>query len=304
MRKNLHIIIAALVFSVLLWGSISLSNDYYATVNIPLKLVNFSEGYTSGTRIPENILVKLKGQGWKLLSINLGSEPEYKVSVSPDSGKQFVNLYNYLVDNQWLSSDIEIIDLKPDTLSFVVEKIITKKIKIEPNLDLTFKPGYGLASKVKFSPDSVTVYGPVSKLRSLSFIKIQEIKLESLDEKIEEILPLEEIRGVSYADKNVRLSLDIQKIVDKEFVELNVEVIDVPRDRKVLLLPNKVAVGIRGGIDIIGKLKNEDFEASVHYRDVVLDSIGSVSPFILLPKNSKLLYVKPDRLRYVIKKFN
>lgn len=304
MRKNLHIIIAAFVFSVLLWGSISLSNDYYATVNIPLKLVNFPEGYTSATKISESISVKLKGQGWKLLSVNLGSEPEYNVSVGPDSGRQFVNLYNYLVDNQWLSSDIEIIDLKPDTLSFIVEKVITKRMKIEPDLDLTFKPGYGLASKVKILPDSVTVYGPVSKLKGLSIIKIQELKLEFIDEKKEEIQSLKEIRGLSYADKNVRVSLDVQKIVDKELVDLNVEVLDVPRDRKVVLLPNKVTVGIRGGIDILGRLNHEDFEASVNYRDVVLDSIGSVKPFIHMHENSTLLYVKPDRLRYVIKKFN
>ncbi|MBZ0199786.1 MAG: hypothetical protein K8H86_07960, partial [Ignavibacteriaceae bacterium] len=114
MRKNLHIILAAFTFSILLWGSISLSNDYYATIDLPVKLVNFPVGYTSGTKIPHDISVKLKGEGWKLASVNLGSKPEYNVSVKPDSGKQTVNLYNYLVENQWLSSDIEVINITPD----------------------------------------------------------------------------------------------------------------------------------------------------------------------------------------------
>ena len=55
MKKNLHIIIIAFLFSVILWVSISLSNDYYATFEIPLKLVNFPSGFATGTPLPEKV---------------------------------------------------------------------------------------------------------------------------------------------------------------------------------------------------------------------------------------------------------
>ncbi len=304
MRKNLHIILASFIFSILLWGSISLSNDYYATVSIPVKLVNFPVGYTSGSKIPRDISVKLKGEGWKLVSVNLGAKPEYNVSVKPDSGKQMVNLYNYLVENQWLSSDIEVIDISPDTLSFVVEKVISKKVKIVPNLDLSFKIGYGNATEAKIFPDSTMVFGPATKIKELKEIKTEKIKFTSLDEKKDISVSLMPATGISYADNNIQVHLNVQKIVEKDFSDLLVEVFDVPRDRNVVLLPNKVTVGIRGGIDILGRLDKEKLEAYLNYRDVVLDTLGSVKPIIKQPVNTTLLYVKPERLRYVIKKFN
>ena len=121
MKKNLHIIILSVIFSAILWISISLSNDYYATVNVPLKLINFPTGYSTASSLPEDISVKLKGKGWKLLGVNLSAKSDYTISVE-DSGRINVNLYNFLGENQWLSSDIEVIDITPDTLSFVVEK--------------------------------------------------------------------------------------------------------------------------------------------------------------------------------------
>ncbi len=136
MKKNLHIIIISIIFSIILWVSISLSNDYYATFKIPLKLVNFPEGYTIGSKIPDDISVKLKGEGWKLAALKLGRETDYVVATGKETGKRFINLYNYLVDNQWLSSDIEVIDISPDTLSYEVEKIASTRAEMVPNLKL------------------------------------------------------------------------------------------------------------------------------------------------------------------------
>ncbi len=136
------------IFSIILWGSVSLSNDYYATIDVPLKLVNFPKGYTSSTKLPEDISVRVKGKGWKLIALNLGTESDYNISAKKEAGKQTVFLSNYLVDNQWLSSGLEVINIFPDTLSFLVEKVISKKVKIIPDLNMKFKSGYGLATKV------------------------------------------------------------------------------------------------------------------------------------------------------------
>ena len=122
MKKNLHIIVISVIFSIILWVSISLSNDYYATFQIPIKLVDFPNGFATGTPLPEDISVKLKGKGWKLITAELGSESDYIIPVGKKVGKRTINLYNYLVENQWLSSDVEVINILPDTLSFFVEK--------------------------------------------------------------------------------------------------------------------------------------------------------------------------------------
>ena len=303
MNKKIYIFIASVIFAIILWGSISLSDPYYTNIEVKLTLSNFPDGYTTGSSLPEKINLRVRGQGWRLVSINVGPETEFRVSVGGDSGQHHISLYNYLESNRWLLSDVDIINLFPDSLNFFVEKIITKKLPVVSGLDLEFKPGYGLASEIILKPDSVIVKGPLSYLRSKNEIKTSTIPLGILDSRTSTEVNLHKITGFEYSASLVDVVLDVQRIVDKQFENISVDVIDIPTGREVVLLPNKVNINIRGGIEILGKLVPEQFHAYVEYQTLVQDTIGSVVPEIMLPKNVTLQYSKPDRLRYVIRSF-
>ena len=303
MKKKAPMIIVAIVFSIILWGTISLSEDYYSNIEIPLRLTDFPDGYTIASEIPEMMTIKLKGSGWKLFSLNVGQDVSYNVSVNDDSGLINLTLLEYLTDNRWVISELEVIDIIPSSLSISVERIIEKKVPIVSNLNLDFKAGYGLATNIELNPDSVLVSGPVSVIKNLPALRTKELLLSSLDKKVAEQIGFIELPGTNYGTDFVTVTIDIQRIVDKQFDDINVDVLDVPRNRDVVLLPNKVSIGVRGGIDILGKLNRDQFEAFVFYRQVVLDTLGNVIPQVRLPKNTNLLYLKPERLRYIIKKF-
>lgn len=303
MRKKVNIFVAAVLFSFVLWGSISLSDYYYANINVKLSFINFPNGYTTGSALPENISIRVKGQGWKLVSLNVSPDADFKVSARNDSGRQSVNLYNNLEYNRYLTSELEIIDIIPDTINFFVEKIISKKVQVVPELDLDFKPGYGLATESKYSPDSVLVYGPKSFIRNLTQVKTETISFKGLDSKVKTIAALPRKNGVTYNNSVINVSLDVQRIVDKQFYDIDIEVVDVPIGKNVLLLPNKIECSVRGGIEVLGKLDKGQFRAYVYYHDVLADTLGSVLPNIDLPLNTNLQFIKPERLRYVIKSF-
>jgi hypothetical protein len=302
-KKKIPIIVVAIIFSIILWGSISLSEDYYSNIEIPLKLIDFPNDYTLSSEVPERMTIKVKGAGWKLFSLNVGQDVSYNVSVNRDSGYINVNLLDYLTDNRWVISELEVIDINPNSISFSVERRIEKKIPIVANLNLDFKAGYGLATDITLNPDSVLVNGPVSVINSLTELQTEEIVLSSLDKVTVENFGFIDLPGTIYGTDFVTVTFDIQRIVDKQFDDINVDVLDVPPDRDVVLLPNKVSFGVRGGIDILGKLDKDQFEAFVFYRHVVLDTLGNVTPQVRIPENTNLLYLKPQRLRYVIKKF-
>ncbi len=304
MRKNIHIIVISLFFSFLLWGSISLSKDYYITIDIPVKVINFPQGYSSGTKLPNKISAKIRGKGWKLVAVNLGTDSEYIISAGNDTGKKYINLYNSISENQWLASDIEVLDLTPDTLSLFIEKVREKKIKVEPDFKLGFKPGYGLATSIKVYPDSANVIGPASYLEKLNSVPTERVELSELDVRSTELAKLKDLPGMTYNVNSVTVYLDVQKIVDKNFDNLPVSVLDIPGDREVVLLPNRISVGVRGGINILGKLNEDQFKAFVYYRDVVLDTLGNVIPHVGIPENTSLIYTNPEKLRYIIKKYN
>jgi hypothetical protein len=302
-KNKIPLLIISIAFSVIIWGTISLSEEYYANVNVPLRVVDFPNGFSIGSKIPENITIKLRGIGWKLFAVNIGKDVTYNISVSGDSGFVQIKLMDHLTDNRWMLSELDIIDIVPNSLSFSIERRIKKKLPIVADLNLEFKAGYGLAKQVVLEPDSVVIDGPQSVVNSLTEIKTKEIKLSSLDKLIIKNISFIYLPGTSYGTKFVSVNLDVQRIVDKQFDDINVEVLDVPPDRDVILLPNKISCNVRGGIEILGKLEKNQFRVFVFYRDVVLDTLGNVIPHIELPVNTTLKYIKPERLRYIIKKF-
>lgn len=291
------------MFSAILWISITLSEEFYSTINLPLRVIDAPSGYTVSTDLPGNISVKIKGIGWRLAGISLGSESYFNVSAKNDSGVVLSNLYANTINNTWLSSDLSVIEISPDTVSFVIEKTIVKKLPVIPDLNIDFKTGFGLSAQLTVTPDSVNVSGPKSLINSLKGLKTQSVKLSQLDSQTRVKASFENsklVTDVPFAE----IFLDVQRIVDKTVDNIRVEVIDVPADRDVVLIPNSVSCLVKGGINILGRLTENDFKAYVHYRDVLLDSLGTVQPIIEFPENIEIVTQRPDRLRYIIKKFD
>ena len=303
MNKKINIIIVSLIFSTILWISISLSNEYYTSMNVNLKVIDLPYGYTTASKLPTNIVIKLKGKGWKLAAESLGAESDFFISAKYDSGKINLNLYNSLSENRWLANDIEVININPDTLSFRVEKIASKKLKILPKVNLSFKQGYGLAEPVFIYPESTIVYGPWSVIGNLTSIPVEYVSYIKSDAKIQEKLSLAPMQGIAYENNSAILFLNIQKIINMDFNDLPIKIYDIPSDRDIVILPNKISVGVKGGIEFLGKITPDQFKVSVNYRNIVSDTLGSVIPDVQIPPNLSLLYVKPERLRYIIKKY-
>lgn len=303
MKKKIPVIIISVIFSIIVWGTISLSGDYYSNVVVPLKIVDMPDGYTVGTKLPSQVSLKLKGEGWRLLSVNIGKDVMYDVSVNRQPGKKELKLLDHITDNRWILSDLEVMDITPVKIDCMIEKKISRKLPVSADLNVDFKAGYGLASPITIEPDSVIVTGPGSVLNKIESVNTKEVKLSSLDKRTIKNISFASLTGSSFDTKFVAITFDVQRIVDKEFNNINIDVLDVPPDRDVVLLPNKVGCSIRGGIDILGKLSSDDFKSFVYYRDIVFDTLGTIVPRMDLPVNTSLIYIKPEHVRYIIKRY-
>lgn len=268
-----------------------------------IKVVNQPSGYTCGIINPEKISVKLKAKGWQLLTLGLGSKQEYSVSADKDSGFIKVDPFNEINENNWLISGLSISEISPREISFKVEKLKYKRLKIDAVTDISFSDGYGLGTPIKVFPDSVLVAGPSGIIEKISTIKTDLVKLSSLDNKIKIITNLEEPKGFQLEEKKAELSFDIQRIVEKTFENIKVKIVGMPSDRDIVLIPNNISCSLRGGINILGKINSNEISASIDYREIVYDTLGSIQPKIEIPENTQLIFIKPVRLNYIIKKF-
>lgn len=303
MKNKLSIIISSIVFSILIWGSVTLSDQFFSSMEMDVKVVNQPTGYSCGYVDPEKISLKVKAEGWQLLSLNLNREHSFLISADNDSGLKKIDPFDEISENTWISSGISILEISPRNISYDVDRIKFKKVKILPSVDLTFNEGFGLATPVRVYPDSVLVAGPKSILDTLSFVQTDLVELSSLDNLSKIITEIKDIRGFQFERKNVELTFDVQRIVEKTFSDIKVVINDIPEDRDIVLIPNTIECSLRGGISILGKLSNDQISASVYYSQIVYDTTGTIQPRILIPENTQLVFTKPTRLNYIIKKF-
>lgn len=303
MNKKIYIVIVSVLFSITVWVSIALSDEYYSTYKLPIAIIDLPSGYSVGNNLPETITVRLKGDGWKLMSFELGSTEYFYVSVKGDSGVITANLLANVENNPWFTSGINILDINPKNIRIVVEPIVEKKLKIIPKLKLDFKEGYSLATQVLVEPDSALIRGPGSVIKKMETYSTKEISLKNLDQKTNFIAELEELRGFETDLKFVNVTLDVQRIVENSINDIPVSVINKPENVDVILIPNTISCTFRGGVNILGKVSVNDIIATVDYNSVVTDTLGFVKPEIQSPENLNLLSVRPDKLKYVIKKF-
>jgi hypothetical protein len=302
-KNKIVIIIFSVLFSILIWGSVTLSEQFFSIMEFKLKVINQPAGYNTGKVTPEKISLKLKAKGWQLLTINLASEKEFLVSANNDSGVITTNPFDDIDENTWISSGISVTEFNPRQVLFNVEKTKFKRLKIEPETELTFSDGYGLATPIKLFPDSILVAGPSTILEKMTNIKTKSVRLRSLDNKIKIIAEIEEPTGFQLEKNIVELTFDVQRIVDKSFDEVKVTIKDIPDDRNVILIPNTINCSIRGGINILGTIGPNEISASISYSEIVYDTIGSIEPEVTIPNNTQLVFIKPNRLNYIIKKF-
>ncbi len=303
MKNKIYIIIFSVIFSILIWGSITLSDQFYSSFDYKVRVINNPKNYTCGVINPQNLSIKLKAKGWQLLNLKLSSGSEFLVSAAYDSGLISVDAYSQMTENPLLGAGITIMNITPRNIVFNVEEIVFKKLKVEASTDLSFEPGYGLATPIRVYPDSILAGGPKSVIENMYKVKTNKVIFSSLDNKTKLITQLENLPGFEFQQNNVELTLDVQKIVENYFEGIRVTIKDIPSDRDIVLIPNTIGCSVRGGINIIGKVTADQILASINYKDIILDTVGSVKPIVNIPKNTQLLFTKPEQLEYIIKKF-
>ncbi|NWF90472.1 MAG: YbbR-like domain-containing protein [Ignavibacteriaceae bacterium] len=304
MKHNLYFIILSVLISCVLWASISLTNEYNTKIKLPIKFTNVPDGYVTTSLTAQNVNLTVKGRGWNLLNAILVSKNDFNVDLGNKAKKKdVVNLNSFASENTWLTSKLQILDINPSTLAYSLERIAYAKVKLVPHLKVEFKPGYGLGSDIIVVPESVLISGPAQKISEIKEYPTEVLEIHKLSEKTEREVGIQAFPELNSDVKKATITLDVQRIVEKTFDNIPIKILEIPTDRDVVLFPNKIQVSLRGGIDVLGKLSKEKIFASVYYRNVVLDSTGTILPNVSIPKHTELVYIKPDKLKYIIKKF-
>jgi len=303
MKKTIIPISFIIILSIILWGSVSLSGDFVSSITIPIQITNTPDNYTLGNITHKEVTIRLKGKGWELARVGLAGGEDFLVSANKKIGKIRANLRNHVEINPWLTSSFQILDISPAIVEYEIDKMITKKVNIKHNGLIEFRSGFGFASAIELTPNEVEISGPASLLQNIDTVKTDSLKLNNIAEDVNVDIKLAHIDHATFNQNVFKLSFTVQKIVDKSFDELPVEIRNVPSTKGLSLFPSKVNVVLRGGINILGRITNDSIKVYIDFWSVMRSEDDVVEPIIEIPSYTTIVDVRPKKLEYVIKQY-
>ena len=293
----------AVIFSIILWGFVSLSRDYFSTFEIPLEVTNVAKGYAVGFISNSKVSITVKGKGWMLAPFSFGQKNKYIVSVAGKKGVIKKDIRNDLEKNIWIPSNIQVVQISPESIDLQIEKVINKSVRIVPDISFKFNNSFGLTSDIEIKPHKIIISGPKSIVKKIDTIRTKFIEFNNLDKNYFGSIELKKIHNISFEHSFINIKFDVQKIVENTYKDIPVVIKRIPPKQELVLVPNKVDVILRGGIKLLSKLTSNDIDVWVDFSQAIKDTLGTLKPNIKIPEGFKFLSCSPERLSYTIKQY-
>lgn len=303
-ERQLPIILFSLVFSVLLWASVNLGNSFHATVTVPVRIDRIAPDKAIAGPLPDSVRFIIQGTGWQLLNTLLTPNQHYTIDLSATRRHRQLFTVKDLANHVQLPQGVSVLSVEPETVQVVLDERIEKRVAVVPDVTVTYREGFGIVGHMTAAPDSITVSGARSLLERYKEWRTAPLNLTDINEPVVTRLALSSQLRFELArpETMVTVRFDVQPIAERTITEIPIEVLQVPEHRNVVLIPPKLSIIVRSGVNNVANISRGDFQAYIDYRSVLLDTSGLMAVTIVGPDHVQIVQQDPPRIQYVVRK--
>jgi len=302
--KRLHIIVITVVFAVILWLSVKLGSTYQVNVSASVVIENVPVGMAIATPVPRILQLRFRGEGWQLVPLLFGTEPDYRIDARDlGAGSKTITMDN-ISSTFSPGGEVLLVGMIPDTVFVELERSATKRVPVTSDLNVMFRDGYGQVGQTVIEPDSITIGGAASIISSFDQWHTVRGTLENIQAPVNQVVALADtgVFRVALSPQSVRVRMDVQSLAEKTISGLPVEIYDVPHGLEVIVIPPKIDLVVRSGIQRLSNLPAGSFKVSAMYSEILAESSGTFVPDLDGPNDVQIIGKRPDRLQYIVRK--
>lgn len=293
-RRGFAITVCVLL-SVILWLSLTLTEDRTQELRLPVEVGETPEGQALAERPPSHVQVNVEGPGLDLLRL-LYNPPVVSVNATTDQ----VNVEEQINLSR---SSIRLESVTPTSFEIKLESLATRRIPVRSRAQIDLGDAYELIDPPELDPDSVQVKGAESIVEGMETWPTDSLTIDNLQDTVEVQVPLKDtLQGLAtVSPESVRLLARAGRFVE-ETREVDVEVTGVPSGQDLVSL-QPASVRIRYRVlfeDMFEARRSSEFFATVSYDQIRSDTTGYVMPRIGVPSDLVIRDPEPipPRLRY------
>jgi YbbR domain-containing protein len=230
----------------------------------------------------------------------------YNIDLSGYKKDSKINISQTLNDVLGLPAGVSIVSVNPDELEVNFDNITTKYVKVKNNVQVYTKEGYYIIGNPKITPDSIKITGAMSVIGKIKSLPTESTIIKNVNSDFTKYVRVVDTLTniIKIEPKSVIVSYKIELTAEKNFEDLDVNIFNVPPDKSVLIIPPKITLYLRGGVDELAKLNPDDIVIGIEYKQIESDSTGFIIPRISIPEDVMMIKFQPEKFQYIIKKKN
>ena len=187
LQQNVATYGVCLVIATALWFLNALNKTYVTEISYPVKYTDFPKGKLLVSELPEEMTLEIKAHGFALLRYKISTAFQpivFNVNSYSNGVIEKNDLLSFTVTtaevkeriNSQLNQDIELLNIKPESVTFEFSRFQTKTVPVIPQVTYTLKHQYILRKDITVTPDSLRIEGPASIVDTLRAIYTKPVK--------------------------------------------------------------------------------------------------------------------------------
>ena len=314
LRNRLSVFLICTIISVIMWGMIKLSREYQIPVRFSVVPENLPGGKVMTANPDSVISITLKAKGLELYS-RIFSTRSNTVTLSLDNirlkreGDQYTGFLRTsgmlkAIEEQ-LPGGFEITAVEPDTLHFVFERSVRKRVGVTTRLSLDFSRQYQLYDSVQTGPDSIYISGRKEIVDTIRSVTTEWKTFDDLKEDISARLALIAPRvwpPVYLSEDSVTVRLNVEKFTEAS-IEVPVNIRSGHGHVNYRTFPEKVTLTCRVALRDYNRVDPSLVTVVADLdKTVVSDSERVLVEVSRVPAFMKVIRIEPQKVEYLILK--
>ena len=303
--KRLNVFVLFLFLSFLISLLVKLSNTYTQTLKFELVPTQLLSNEVLISKASKSIKVTLSGKGFELLKYYI-YPPKIEVDFSQLNKdktlyywtvrSQFENIINYFDEKVALKS------INPDTILYSYDRQFIKKIPVEILVNSSFAVGYDFVQPFRSEPDSITLMGPESVLKTMNAVRTKTTSFTAVNSTIDKVVGLD-IKNSSnqliYSHKKVSIHAEVEKFTEGT-VSVPVTIVNVPENLTINFFPKEIRVLFYTSLKAYNSIEARQFSVECDFNALTTDN-KYLKPFLVSqPKSVKTAKLETTEFEYVI----
>ena len=253
-----------------------MSKNYTSDIEYPMVYEDFPENKVFVGELPGHLDLQINSHGYALLRYKLFKKPvpisfhisAFNLSRGQDSSSAYI-LTRYLKDqiSRQLPSELQLLEIKPDTLHFRFADRVTRKLKIKPDFNYSIVKQFTIKDEIRLTPDSVEVTGPDLIIDTLDYILTERLDLGELTKNYEDRVRLSQKAELIYDVTRVECIIELERFTELQ-VSVPVEVLNMPDSILLQTFPSSIKLNCKVGLSKYDRIENYPFRAVVDFEKI------------------------------------